>query len=616
MFLILITLSQSADVYKGSKKHPPLLQCLQPMPPILSPVDECQQIIMKHTFTFSYGQPFIGDYNPPDCRFNRVTFNFTVTSAGLQLDRLGLMFLDDIEVFRTSTAEPTKTGIIWSYVKDMSGYLSLFKKPHKIIFDLGNIVDDAYTGSWTTTLTATFFTAEDEIEPADVIIPISSRRSVDDSPSAFIVPETRAVDTIMLPRNAKNAVVTISACGQADEEFWWTHVLSSDTNVFWEYTSIRGHSPFREIQLLIDGQLAGVAWPFPRPIVGIDAFDLQDDEIDITPFITLLNDGKDHTFEIQVLGIDDDGNGRGTFTTAIESNWVVTDKVFIWFDANNTPLTGTGPVLDSVASIQLTSATKGVSSLTYSVQVSRSIYIESTLDTADGRRTAIWSQNLTFSNIGSLSNTANDHVVRQFTAGKQATLAGYSTSFEYPLWAHSSYNTAPDASVSIDASMQQGKQVQQLADLAFPNSWKTFGYTRLPTVFSPRRTFIGSSRNNSRNGTAHDGKSYGSSSIEQHMTLCSVDTAHEGTVVQDSTRVPDLAGQVWSARPLYEELYERSIVAADESVVYDSESYGGQVRGQSTFSAARGQEVNRAGHGGVREFAAKPIEARLGRGPA
>lgn len=263
MFLMLITLSQSADVYKGSKKHPPLLQCLQPMPPILSPVDEYQQIIMKHTFTFSYGQPFIGDYNPPDCRFNRVTFNFTVTSAGLQLDRLGLMFLDDIEVFRTSTAEPTKTGIIWSYVKDMSGYLSLFKKPHKIIFDLGNIVDDAYTGSWTTTLTATFFTAEDEIEPADVIIPISSRRSVDDSPSAFIVPETRAVDTIMLPRNAKKAVVTISACGQADEEFWWTHVLSSDTNVFWEYTSIRGHSPFREIQLLIDGQLAGVAWPFP-----------------------------------------------------------------------------------------------------------------------------------------------------------------------------------------------------------------------------------------------------------------------------------------------------------------------------------------------------------------
>lgn len=638
MFLMLITLSQSADVHKGPRKHPPLLQCLQPMPPVLSPMDGCQQIIMKHTFAYSYGQPFIGEYNPPDCSFNRVTFNLTVTSAGLQFDRLGLMFLDDTEVFRTSTTEPTQTGIVWSYVKDMSGYLSLFKKPHRIIFDLGNLVDDVYTGCWNTTLTATFFTAEDEIEPADVIIPISARRSVDNSPSAFIVPETRAVDTIMLPRNAKKAVVTISACGQAAEEFWWTNVLSSDTSVFGGHTLLYGHSPFREIQLLIDGQLAGVAWPFPviftggflpelwRPVAGIDAFDLQEDEIDITSFIPLLNDGKSHIFEIQVLGIDDDGNGTGTFTTAIESNWVVTGKVFVWLDANNKPLTGTGPVLDSVASIQLTSATKqdtiGVSSLAYSVQVSRSIYVKSTLDTADGRETAIWSQNLTFSNNGTLSNMGDDQVVRQFTAGKQATLAGYSKSFEYPLRAHWSYQTAVDDSVSIDASMQRGKQMQQLGDLAFPNSWKTFDYTRLPTALSPRRAFLGSKMNNSQNGTAHrlskplQRNSHSSSNTEQHMTFSGVGSAHERIVVQDSTRVPDVAGQVWSARPLCQELYKRSIVAANESVVYDSESYGGQVHGQSTFSAARGQEVNGAGHGGAREFAAKPIKARPGRRPA
>ncbi|EUC44959.1 hypothetical protein COCMIDRAFT_5810 [Bipolaris oryzae ATCC 44560] len=600
----------------------PLLQCLQPMPPVLSLVDGCQQIIMKHTFASSYGQPFIGEYNPPECSFNRVTFNFTVTSAGLQFDRLGLMFLDDTEVFRTSTAEPTQTGIIWSYVKDMSGYLSLFRTPHKIIFDLGNVINDNYTGSWTTTLTATFFTAIDDIEPADVIIPISARRSVDDSPSAFLVPETRAVDTIMLPRNAKKAVVTMSACGQAAEEFWWNNVLSSDTSVFGANESLYGHSPFREIQLLIDGQLAGVAWPFPviftggflpelwRPVVGIDAFDLQEDEIDITPFITLLNDGKTHTFEIQVLGIDDDGNGTGTFTTAIESNWVVTGKVFVWLDANNTPLTGTGPISGSVASLQLSSTRKkgiysaGIYSLTDSVQVSRSIYIESTLDTADGRKTAIWSQNLTFSNIGTFSNKGNDQVVRQFTAGKHTTLAGYLKSFEYPLWARSSYNTALDGNVSIDASMRQGKQVQQLGDLAFPNSWKTFNDTPFPNGTAYRRS-------NPRLGNW-----YNSSSTEQHMTLSGINNAHEGTVVQDSTRVSDPSGQVWSAGPPYEELYERSIVAANGSVVYDSESYGGQVRGQGTNSAGRGQEVNVAGHGGAREFAAKPIEARLGRGPA
>jgi hypothetical protein len=231
----------------------------------------------------------MGRYNPPDCSFNRVTFNFIVTSAGRQFDRLGLLFLDDTEVFRTSTAEPTQSGIVWSYVKDMSGYLTLFKTPQKIIFDLGNIVDDTYTGSWNTTLTATFFTAYDAMEPADVIIPVSARKSGKDASSAFVVPETGAVNSVVLPQNAKNAAFPISACGQAAEEFWWSNVLSSDTRTFGNDTTLYGHSPFRELRLLIDGSLAGVAWPFPvvftggivpgfwRPVVGIDAFDLRAD---------------------------------------------------------------------------------------------------------------------------------------------------------------------------------------------------------------------------------------------------------------------------------------------------------------------------------------------------
>jgi hypothetical protein len=130
------------------------------------------------------------------------------------------MYFDDVEIFRTSTAEPTTNGIIWSYTKDMSAYLNLFKKPHKIIFDLGNLVDDTYTGSWNTTLVATFFTADDTIEPADIILPISTRRSAANQPSAFIVPESKAANTLELPRNADKVVFSISACGQAAEEFW------------------------------------------------------------------------------------------------------------------------------------------------------------------------------------------------------------------------------------------------------------------------------------------------------------------------------------------------------------------------------------------------------------
>jgi hypothetical protein len=46
-----------------------------------------------------------------------VTWNLTVVSAGVQFDRLGIVYLGDIEVFRTSTAEPTASGIEWTYLK-------------------------------------------------------------------------------------------------------------------------------------------------------------------------------------------------------------------------------------------------------------------------------------------------------------------------------------------------------------------------------------------------------------------------------------------------------------------------------------------------------------------
>lgn len=63
------------------------------------------------------GLTIAGAYKPPSCTFNRVTWNLTVTSAGRQFDRLGIIYMGDIEVFRTSTAEPTANGIIWTYLK-------------------------------------------------------------------------------------------------------------------------------------------------------------------------------------------------------------------------------------------------------------------------------------------------------------------------------------------------------------------------------------------------------------------------------------------------------------------------------------------------------------------
>jgi len=152
-------------------------------------------------------------------------------------------------------------------MKDVSNYLTLWKQPQKIIFDLGNIIDQTYTGPFNTTLTATFFSTTDEPLPADVILPLSARRSANSSASSFMVPEVQAINTFSIPRNVKKAIFSLSAVGQAEEEFWWSNVPNSIAGTFFNNTLL-GFSPFREVQLLVDGQIAGVSWPFPVIFTG------------------------------------------------------------------------------------------------------------------------------------------------------------------------------------------------------------------------------------------------------------------------------------------------------------------------------------------------------------
>lgn len=224
---------------------------------------------------------------------------------------------------------------------------------------------------------------------------------------------------------------SISACGQAAEEFWCSNVLSTDTKAFGDENVLSGHSPFRELQLLIDSQLAGVAWPFPvvftggvvhgfwRPIVGIDAFDLLEDEVDITPFLLILTNDQDHTFETRVVAIEDDGQGHGELAQSIESNWVVTGKPFVWLDTKSSLTIGTEPTIhDPKSSIKVFSKIDkhingATSSLEYCFRLSRLTHISSTLRTSKGLEDVAWTQNLACSSYGEPTTKGNNQNVRQ-----------------------------------------------------------------------------------------------------------------------------------------------------------------------------------------------------------
>lgn len=179
--------------------------------------------------------------------------------------------LNDTEIWRTSTAEPTASGIVWTYIKDVTPYLSLWREPQRIIFDLGNLVNDVYTAPFDAIMTLTLFNSiqqTNSLPPADTILAISAYKSKSGEPSAFRIPDNPAISSVTFPKHVSRAIVSLSACGQMSEEFWWSNVPDSTKKTFGNDSELLSHSPFREVQLLLDGKLAGVAWPFPVIFTG------------------------------------------------------------------------------------------------------------------------------------------------------------------------------------------------------------------------------------------------------------------------------------------------------------------------------------------------------------
>ncbi|KAJ5785711.1 uncharacterized protein N7503_010923 [Penicillium pulvis] len=502
----------------------------------------------------------------------------TVTSRGTQYDRLALMYLGDAEVFRTSTAEPTSTGIVWTYIKEMSQYNALWQEPQKLIFDLGNIITDVYTGPYNVTLTA-HFSYENNARTADIILPLSTRKSSSNSSSSFTVPTDNTTVSYKIPAAASRAVVSISACGQSEEEFWWSNVFTEDSEDFEDTAGeFYGFSPFREIQLYIDGILAGVVWPFPiiftggvapgfwHPVVGIDAFDLRQPEIDISPFLPLVQDGQEHAFEIRVTGLNVSSGGVATLANTVNSYWVVTGNIFLYTDDKNTSALATGdttaPYVESPEpKFTITRNLVENESLSYSVVAERTFKSTSSK--------FAWSQTLSYYNYGYVNQAGFGQVNRQLTSGKNniAKLGENSssneTTFNYPLLVNATY-TLTDTSETIDSWMKRGLEIESTGGPGISTYTMASGPSRLYTTQS---------------GKAYYGAFSGESTTSTGSTLDEYQSTANGVE------------------------YSRTVRAIGGNVVYDSQPSSGE---KSSFQS---HNAGPLGRGSVRNPAPRSLLA-------
>lgn len=433
-------------------------------------------------------------YRPPECAFDRVVLRLDVVSEGRQFDRLAVMYLGDIEVWRTSTAEPKpKPGIVWTIRKDFTPYLALWRKPQTLIFDLGNLVNEKYTGAFNATLTAIFFES-DVLGPngvsADMILPISAQRGGEGKGSAFIYPETPAETVLTLPRNINRGILTISATGQADEEFWWSNVPEKAKDLFeLESGPLPGLSSYREVQLRIDDQLAGFAVPFPvvftggispplhRPVVGLQAFDLRENEIDISPFLGIVCDGQQHKFSIDVYGVDD---SNGTVRQVpVSMHWVLTGKVFLWLDEEETQTVGNAPQvivsnLDYVAESTMIGGTVLIQQT-----VQRSLRAFATIKTHQSEQVRAWDQQVTMGSKSSLATQGDDQYVEALYEHVDSSTVddrlAFSTRGVFPINSDSKYR-APDGKYdfSLKAALLSATTLSLGGQHVFPTGLEPF----------------------------------------------------------------------------------------------------------------------------------------------
>ncbi|CAA7392857.1 unnamed protein product [Spirodela intermedia] len=405
------------------------VECVDPTPPQASPAGSqspsCSALLLQYEFGHTVGFPPVAvNYTPPEnCRWNRAVLEFSASCAGEQSDRIAAVWLDGVEILRTSTARPSQAPLFWKVRKDVTHFSSLLvplteqrgrrkpgASPRVLYVMLENSINNVYKGVYSVNVSIDFYgravnvpgrrnmkelnlvpealeangkltsilasvTDEEDSEedgfvpvephyggdgegsselpvadsypafvteqkklknllgrPADMVIPVSNTKIGDQSGFWFRIDKESDIRGIRrrIPRNAYKAVLEVCVSFHGDDEFWYTNPPDS-YNLENNLPSRRGNWAFRELVVTVDGLYVGSVLPFPvvfpgginplmwTPVVAIRAFDLPTYDLDLTPFLGNLLNGRPHAFNFQV-------------DYALPF-WLVNANLHLWLDA-------------------------------------------------------------------------------------------------------------------------------------------------------------------------------------------------------------------------------------------------------------------------------------------
>jgi hypothetical protein len=396
------------------------------------------------------------------------TADFNVT-AGRQFDRTAQVFLGHVNLYYGTTPEPRSTlSPSWHVERDVTDYSALFKTTQSGEVDLGNLVNSTYTGVISGSATLEFYQghhdedqARRDASVADAVYPLPNAAG---GARGLFQTTDQLAETFTLPANVERAYLDVITQSQSNDEFWYTCVPN---DVASELQSC-GATGFREAEISVDGQPAGVAPVYPwiytggidpylwEPIPGVQTLNFVPYRIDLTPFAGSLSNGMPHTIAVSVFNAD--------------SYFLATATLLVFQDHNAAQVTGAvtantvgaAPTPSVVENLQ-TDASGDVTG-SVSVTSARAFHVAGYVRTSHGRVDTDVHQQVNFSNVQNFTINATNYVqdITQNTSVESRTITRngpqfFSTlqTFQYPLTLNISEVFASDGSLSLQTTSQQ-----------------------------------------------------------------------------------------------------------------------------------------------------------------
>jgi len=400
-----------------------------------------------------------GSHNSGNTSWAKVVLeaDFSVT-AGRQYDRTASLWLGGVNLYFGTTQEPSSTvAPSWHVERDLTDYSAFLRAGRKGQAVIGNVVNATYTGVIHGSARLLFYpsTGHNSVPTADAVYPLGADPI--GSTTTLNSSTDKLAKTLTLPRNVERVFLDVFAQSQGNDEFWYTCVpdqYASEVNEC-------GGGNFREAEISIDGQPAGIAPIYPwiytggidpflwEPTPGVQTLNFMPYRVDLTPFAGLLSNGASHEVAVSVAG----ANNSFSATAAL---LVYRDKQRKQVTGQITRNTLVGQAATPTIGSTLTNDGKGNINGDITTELTRQFIIEGYADTSRGRVYTLVNHAVTFDNTQSFVIDASTYrqTTQQLTTSNSTTarrignqqLGQSREHVDYPLYVDYNQQAAADGS--------------------------------------------------------------------------------------------------------------------------------------------------------------------------